>query len=110
MPTYHLPSFFKEKYKDKIRLIYTDTDSFVTHIKTDDIYEDFKDISKHISGYDKEHKCYNTVNKEVLGKFKDEVDGQIITHFIGLKPKSYSFKIYQQEKKTRNQKVLLIIK
>ena len=56
----HMYKFYydvlKEKYKDNIRLIYTDTDSFVTHIKTDDIYEDFKDISKHMdfSGYDKE--------------------------------------------------------
>ena len=45
----------KEKYKDNVRLIYTDTDSFVIHTQTDDIYDDFKDINKHMdfSGYDK---------------------------------------------------------
>ena len=106
----HMHKFYydvlKEKYKDNIRLIYTDTDSFVTHIKTDDIYEDFKDISKHMdySGYDKAHKCYDPINKKVLGKFKDEVDGKIITHFIGLKPKSYSFKVYKQDKEEKKSK------
>ena len=27
-------------YGDKIRLCYTDTDSFIMHIKTDDFYKD----------------------------------------------------------------------
>ena len=106
----HMYKFYydvlKEKYKDNIRLIYTDTDSFVIHTQTDDIYDDFKDINKHMdfSGYDKEHKCYDPINKKVLGKFKDEVDGKIITHFIGLKPKSYSFKVYKQEKEEKKSK------
>ena len=30
----------KKKYENKVRLIYTDTDSFVTHIETEDIYDD----------------------------------------------------------------------
>ena len=30
----------KEKYNNKIQLIYTDTDSFVIEINTDDIYKD----------------------------------------------------------------------
>ena len=50
------------------------------------------------SGYEKEHRCYDPANKKVLEKFKDEVDGNMITHFIGLKPKSYAFKIYRQDK------------
>ena len=34
-------------YGDKIRLCYTDTDSFIMHIKTDDFYKDISaDINK----------------------------------------------------------------
>ena len=106
----HMYSFYydvlKKKYEDKVRLIYTDTDSFVTHIKTEDVYDDFNEMKKHMdfSGYDKEHKCYDATNKKVLGKFKDEVDGKIITNFIGLKPKSYAFKIYKQDKEEKKSK------
>ena len=75
----------KKKYNNDARLIYTDTDSFVLHTKTEDIYNDLKDINKYMgfSGYDKNHKCYDDTNKKVLGKFKDECDGKIITKFIG---------------------------
>ena len=106
----HMYSFYydvlKEKYQENIRLIYTDTDSFVLHIKTEDVYDDFKDIKHEMdfSGYDKAHKCYDNTNKKVLGKFKDECDGKIITHFIGLKPKSYAFKIHKEKKEEKKSK------
>ena len=106
----HMYSFYydvlKKKYEDNIRLIYTDTDSFVIHTKTEDIYDDFNEISNHMdfSGYDKSHKCYDPKNKKVLGKFKDECDGKIITSFIGLKPKSYAFKIHNEQKEEKKSK------
>ena len=56
------------------------------------------------SGYDKSHKCYDNTNKKVVGKFKEECDGKIITKFIGLKPKSYAFKIYNEEKEEKKSK------
>ena len=34
--------YLKVKYGDKIRLLYTDTDSFILEIFTDDVYEDMK--------------------------------------------------------------------
>ena len=77
-------------------MVYTDTDSFVFHTKTDDIYQDLKDINDEMdfSGYDKNHKCYDATNKKVLGKFKDEVGGKIRGGFIGLRPKCYAFRIH----------------
>ena len=43
------------------------------------------------SNYPINHHNYNITNKKVLGKFKDEMKSLIITEFIGLKPKMYSF-------------------
>ena len=36
--------------------------------------------------------------KYYTGKFKDEYDGKIVTKFVGLKPKSYVFKVYNEGK------------
>ena len=90
----------KPKYGDNIKMVYTDTDSFVFHTKTDDIYEDLKEIKDEMdfSGYDKVHKCYDETNKKVLGRYKDECNGKIITDFIALRPKCYSFKILGEDK------------
>ena len=90
----------KPKYGDNIRMVYTDTDSFVFHTRTDDIYQDLQEINDEMdfSGYDKNHKCYDATNKKVLGKFTDECEGKIMTGFIGLRPKCYAFKIHGDDK------------
>ena len=83
----------KNKYDNNVELIYTDTDSLIIHVETDDIYNDmFEDKDKYdFSEYPKDHPNYDTTNKKFLGKFKDEMKSKIITEFIGLKPKMYSF-------------------
>ena len=77
--------YFKPKYGGKMKLCYTDTDSFIFHIKTKDFYEDINNnvekwfdtsnykIDRLLSITDK--------NKKVLGKFKDELGGRIMTKF-----------------------------
>ena len=89
----------KPKYGDNITMVYTDTDSFVFHTKTDDIYQDLKKINGEMdfSGYDKNHKCFDASNKKVLGKFQDEVDGKVMAGFIGLRPKCFAFKIHGKD-------------
>ena len=100
----HMYTFYydvmKPKYGDNIRMVYTDTDSFVFHTRTDDIYQDLTEINDEMdfSGYDKNHKCFDATNKKVLGKFKDACEGKIMTGFIGLRPKCYAFKIHGDEK------------
>ena len=83
----------KSKYNDKIELIYTDTDSFIVEVETNDIYQDMYE-NKNLydcSEYPKNHHNFDISNKKVLGKFKDELKSKIITESIALKPKMYSF-------------------
>ena len=86
--------YLKEKYNNKIQLIYTDTDSFVKEINTDDIYKDMFENKElyDFSEYPTDHPNYSLTNKKVLGKFKDELNSKLITEFCALKPKMYSYK------------------
>jgi hypothetical protein len=89
----------KPLYGDKAKLLFTDTDSLCYEIQTDDVYEDmlkYKDKFD-FSEYPEDHKCFDLTNKKVIGKMKDEAKGQIITEFIGLRPKLYSFIIEGDE-------------
>lgn len=72
------------------------------HIETDDFYEDIApDVRKKFdtSDYPEKHSSgiETGVNKKVIGKFKDEVAGQQITHFVGLRAKLYSYNIERNE-------------
>ena len=42
------------------------------------------------SGYPKDSEYYNILNKKVLGKMKDELNGFKISDLVGLKSKMYS--------------------
>ena len=72
-----------------------DTDSFIINIKTEDFY---KDISDNVierfdtSNYIHDRPLPIGVNKKVLGHMKDELGGGIITEFVALRPKPYSYK------------------
>ena len=86
----------KPMYGDKIRLCYTDTDSFIMHIKTDDFYKDISaDVDKWFdtSNFNKNDNRPLEIgkNKKVLGKFKDDIGGKIMTTFVDLRAKTYSF-------------------
>ena len=83
----------KNKYNNKVELKYTDTDSFIFQVETENIYKDMLENKNlyDFSNYPINHPNYDTTNKKVLGKFKDELNSLIITEFIGLKPKMYSF-------------------
>ena len=97
-------NYIGKKYGNKAELLFTDTDSLMYLIQTDDFYHDIrKDITKKFDTsdyYDYHPSGTKTgVNKKVIGKFKDEVGGNQITHFVGLRPKLYTFKVEMKYKK-----------
>jgi hypothetical protein len=86
----------KPKYGNTMELLDTDTDRFVSYTETDDMYEDSNDFLFKGYGYSdeaKEHKNYDTSNKNKFGFFKDDVYGSTRIEFIGLQPTMYAFKL-----------------
>ena len=74
-----------------------DTDSLVYHIKTKDFYTDISnDVEERfdMSGYNKENAKPLPIgkNKKVIGLMKDELGDAIMTEFVALRPKLYSYK------------------
>ena len=65
----------------------SDTDSLLFHVETEDLYEDFKDMSEHLdmSEYPEDHPLFSLDNKAVPGKMKDEAKGMLIEEFVGLR-------------------------
>ena len=43
------------------------------------------------SNYSPDHQLFSNTNKKVIGKFKDELGGKVLTEFIGIRPKMYSY-------------------
>ena len=86
------------KYGNKAKLLFTDTDSFLYEIQTEDFYKDISgDVKDRFdtSDYPEGHPSGipTGVNKKVLGMFKDEAAGKNITEFVGLRAKLYSYKM-----------------
>ena len=99
-------NYIRKKCNNKAELLFTDTDSLMYLIQTEDFYHDIKkDINKKFDTsdyYDYHPSGIKTgVNKKVIGKFKDEVGGNQITHFVGLRPKLYTFKVETKYKKDK---------
>ena len=85
--------YMKPKYNDNVRLCYMDTDSFIMNIKTNDFYKDISDdVDNRFDTSNYEVKRPLPIGKKkVIGLMKDELGGEIITEFIALKPKTYSY-------------------
>ena len=89
--------YIKPKYQDNAKLCYMDTDSFIIYIETEGFCEDIADdVEKRFdtSNYEwnrpllKEKKGKN---KKVIGLMKDKLGGKIMTEFVALRPKTYSY-------------------
>ena len=85
--------YIKDKYVNNSKLLFTDTDTFMYEIKTEDVYEDFSSNIEmfDFSNYSIKSNYHGDSNKLVVGKMKDEIGGVAIAEFVGLKPKMYLF-------------------
>ena len=88
--------YINAKYGGKAKLCYTDTDSFIIYIITENFFEDISnDVEKWFdtSNYDKNDKRPLPIgkNKKVPGLFKDELGGKIITEVVAIRPKTYAY-------------------
>ena len=63
-----------------------DTDSFISHIQIEDVYEDITDdVEKN------DISLLRGTNKKVIGLMKDELGGKIMTEFVAFISKTYSY-------------------
>ena len=88
--------YINPKYGNRAKLCYTDTNSFIIYIKTEDFFEDISNnVEKWFdtSNYDKNDKRPLLIgkNKKVLSLFKDELRGKIIAEFVALRSKAQSY-------------------
>ena len=98
--------YIKPKYGSKAKLLFTDTDSFLYEIQTEDFYKDISgDVRDRFdtSDYPENHPSGipTGINKKVLGMFKDEAAGKVIKEFVGLRSKLYSYKMDEGKENKR---------
>lgn len=99
-----ITSISRKSIKTKAELLLTDTDSLIYEIHADDFYKDITpDVEKMFdtSDYPKSHPSGipTGLNKKVIGLMKDVCGGKIITEFVGLRPKLYSYRAGDKEDK-----------
>ena len=99
-------NYIKHKYGDKAILLFSDTDSLMCEIETEDFYKDISgDVKDRFdtSDYPENHPSGipTGINKKVLGMMKDEAAGKIIKEFVGLRAKLYSYIMYEGEEEIK---------
>ena len=70
------------------------TDSFIINIKNEHFYKDIADdVEKRFdtSNYEVNIPLSIGKNKKVIGLMKHELGGKIMTEFVALRPKTYSY-------------------
>ena len=107
--------YVKKKYGDMAKLCYMDTDNLIMNIKTKDFYKDIaKDVEERFdtSNYSVDRPLPKGKNRKVTGLMKDELGVRIITKFVALWPKTYSYMTdkFIEMKKARGTKKCVIKK
>lgn len=98
---------------EKVVTLMTDTDSLAVEIrkKPADIHLSSMEILHNkidFSNYPKNHPLFNPLYKNQLGFFKDELEGQKMIKFVGLRSKTYALRVmsirnneYDEQKKAK---------
>ena len=89
------------KWGDDVEILYYDTDAYVLNIKTEDVYKDLETMKEYFDFYDYnletspitfENENEKNYNKKVIGKFKDELNGEIMSEWAAIRSKCYAIK------------------
>ena len=102
----------KDRYGDNISLMYYDTDSYLCHIKTEDVYKDMSEMNIFdMTSYKPDFKYYKQGQVYEMGKLKDEnavskdpndtVYNSQIVEAIALKSKLYSYRKENDNEKNK---------
>ena len=96
--------YVKPKYGENAENCYMDTDSFIGHAKIDDIYK------VDASNIEIERLLPKGKNKKVIRLIKDELGGQIMKEFAGLRAKTFSYLKHKnhKDKKAKDTKKCVI--
>ena len=84
------------------------TNSFIVHVKTDDIYKDIvEDVDKRFdtSDFELDRPLPKGKNEKVIGLMKDELGGKIMKEFVGLREKTYRY-LMMKIKEQKSQKTV----
>ncbi|XP_077272782.1 uncharacterized protein LOC143903198 [Temnothorax americanus] len=83
-------------YRDRCRILYTDTDSLIYSLECEDAYELMRrDLDRFDTSDYAENNAHGMprVNRKVPGLMKDENNGAIMMEFVGLRAKMYAYKV-----------------
>ena len=107
--------YVNPKYGEEAKLYYMDIDSFLVYIAAHEIYKDIaEDVETRFdtSNYQLQTPLLKGKIKNVIGLMKDELGGKIMTEFVGLRAKTYSYLIDNgsEDKKAKGTKKPLNLK
>ena len=85
-------NYAKPKYRDNAKLCYMDTDSFIVHIKSEDVYENLTRDVETRSGTSNNIKIHLPIgkNKKLIRLMKDEMGGKIMKEVATLRSQMHS--------------------